>query len=88
MLNISAAGIYVYSPYTFPINTLLNLEFSLPHEPSALEADGRVVWIADKDIQPHSYPGMGIAFVHLTQEKEKTVVDFIDKNVTHRSEPL
>lgn len=88
VLNVSAAGIYVYSPYTFPLNSLLDLEFSLPNEPSVLEADGRVVWLPDKEIQPHSYPGMGVAFVHLTPEKEKVIIDFIDKNITHRSEPL
>lgn len=88
VLNISAAGIYIYSPYTFPMNSLLTLEFSLPNEPSALEADGRVVWLADREIQPHSCPGMGVAFVHLTPEKEKTIIDFIDKNITHRAEPL
>lgn len=88
VLNISAAGIYVYSPYTFPLNSLLDLEFSLPNEPSVLEADGRVVWLPDKEIQPHSYPGMGIGFAHLTPEKEKLIIDFIDKNITHRSGPL
>ncbi len=88
VLNISAAGIYIYSPYTFPINSLLELEFSLPSAPSILEAHGRVVWLADKEIQPHSYPGMGVAFTHLTAEKEKAIIDFIDKNITHRAEPL
>ena len=88
VLNISAAGIYVYSPYTFPMNSLLDLEFNLPNQPSVLEANGCVVWIADKEIQPHSYPGMGVGFVHLTPEKEKAIVDFIDKNITHRAEPL
>lgn len=88
VLNISAAGIYVYSPYTFPTNSLLDMEFNLPNQPSVLEANGRVVWLADKEIQPHSYPGMGVGFVHLTPEKERAIVDFIDKNITHRTEPL
>lgn len=88
VLNIGAAGIYVYSPYIIPLNTLVEMEFNLPNEPSAFTVDGRIVWLADKEIQPHSYPGMGIAFVHLTSEKEKTIIDFIDKNITHRTEPL
>lgn len=88
VLNISAAGIYIYSPYTFPTNSLLDLEFNLPDQPSVLEANGCVIWIADKEIQPHSSPGMGVGFVHLIPEKEKAIIDFIDKNITHRSEPL
>jgi anti-sigma B factor antagonist len=87
VLNISAAGLYVYSPYTFPINTMLDLEFDLPNEPSTLEATGVVAWLADKELQSHSYPGMGVAFVHLTSEKERAIIGFIEKNITHRSEP-
>lgn len=88
VLNISAAGLYIYSKYTFPMGTMLDLVFSLPDKPAMLEANGRVVWLPDKEIQAHSYPGMGVAFVHLTPEKEKTIVDFIDKNITHRAEPI
>lgn len=87
VLNISAAGIYVYTPYTFPISSQLDLEFILPDIKPALEATGRVVWLSDKEIQPHAHPGMGVAFVHLTPEKEKAIIDFIDKNITHRAEP-
>jgi len=88
VLNISAAGIFIYSPYTLPINTMLELEIALPDTPSPLEATGRVVWLTDKELQPHYFPGMGVAFVHLTPEKEKAVIDFIDKNITHRAEPF
>lgn len=88
VLNISAAGIFVYSPYTLPMNTMLDMEIALPDTASPLEAAGRVVWITDKEIQPHYFPGMGVAFVHLTPEKEKIIIDFIDKNITHRAEPF
>ena len=88
LLNISAAGIYIYTPYTLPLNTLVDLEINLQNPPSTFEANGRVIWIADKELQLHSYPGMGVAFINLTQEKEGTIVNFIDKNITHRAEPL
>ncbi|MDD3905057.1 MAG: PilZ domain-containing protein [Candidatus Omnitrophica bacterium] len=86
VLNISAAGLYVYTPDTLPINTILDLRFDMPGLPAILEATGRVSWIADKELQPHAYPGMGISFSHLTPDKERAIVDFIDKNVTHRSD--
>ena len=88
VLNVSAAGLYIYSPYTFPVNSQLDLEFVLPNIGPALEATGRVIYISDKQLQPHAYPGMGVGFIHLTPEKERAILDFIDKNVTHRSEPI
>lgn len=88
VLNISGAGVYIYTPHTFPISTMLELEMTLPDMPSPLEATGMVIWHADKELQLHSHPGMGVAFVHLTPEKEKPIIDFIDKNITHRAEPL
>ena len=88
VLNISAAGLYIYSHSTLPINSIVNLELILPTAKKPLEAEGKVVYLADKDIQPHAYPGMGVAFMHLTGEKEKAVIDFIDKNISHRAESL
>ena len=88
VLNISAAGIYIYSRYTFPMNSPVDVEVNLSDIGPALEATGKVVWLADKELQPHSYPGMGVAFSHLPPEKEKMVIDFIDKNISHRAEPL
>lgn len=87
VLNMSGAGIYIYTPHTFPITSPLDLEFVLPDTHLDLHSNGRVIWLADKEIQPHSFPGMGVSFVHLTPEKERQILDFIDKNITHRAEP-
>lgn len=84
---MSAAGIYIFSKYTFPINSQLEMELMHPGEIKFLDATSRVIWLADKELQPHSYPGMGVAFVHLTPENEKIIIDFIDKNISHRAEP-
>jgi len=88
VLNISAAGLYIYTPNTFPINTMLDLEFNLPDPLGVLETVGRVSWLSDKELQPQTYPGMGVSFTHLTVEKEKIIIDFIEKNITHRADPL
>ncbi|MFA6142216.1 MAG: STAS domain-containing protein [Candidatus Omnitrophota bacterium] len=88
VLNLSAAGLYIYTPYIFPINSILDLEFGIPGQTTMLEAAGKVSWLADKEIQPHAYPGMGISFIHLTPEKEKAIAEFIDKNITHRADSL
>ena len=77
----------IYTPDILPIGTMLDLEFNIPGSKVVFEAPGRVSWLADKELQPHSNPGMGVSFSHLTTEKELAIVDFIDKNVTHRSDP-
>lgn len=86
VLNLSAAGIYIHTKYIFPLNSLLELSLGIPGETKKFTTDGRIIYLADKEIQPHVYPGMGVAFVHLDQKKEKIVIDFIDKNVTHRAD--
>ena len=86
MQNLSAAGVYIFSKYTFPVNSQLEMELSLPGEIKFMDTTARVIWLADKELQPHFYPGMGVAFVHLTPEKEKAIIDFIDKNITHRAD--
>src|SRR3989338_4065963 len=86
-VNISAAGLYIFSKYTFPINSQLEIELILHGGIKFLDASANVIWLADKELQPHFYPGMGAAFVHLTHEKERLIINFIDKNITHRAEP-
>jgi len=85
-LNISGAGVYIYTHDILPLGTSLELKFFIPDTPHMLETEGRVVWLSDKELQPHSYPGMGVAFSHLSAEKERIIIDFIDKNLTHRAD--
>ena len=84
--NLSPAGLYIFSKYTFPVNSQLETELSLPGEVKLTDAIVRVVWVADKEIQPHHYPGMGVAFINLGQEKERSIIDFIDKNIIRRAD--
>jgi anti-sigma B factor antagonist len=86
VVNMSAAGLYIFSKYTFPVNSQLEVELIHRGETKFLNASARVIWIADKELQPHAYPGMGLAFSRLSQENEKLIIDFIDKNITHRAE--
>ncbi|MCX5679671.1 MAG: PilZ domain-containing protein [Candidatus Omnitrophica bacterium] len=88
VLNLSAAGIYIHTKYVFPLNSLLELSLGIPGETKKLTADGRIVYLADKEIQPHVYPGMGVALTHLEPKKERAIIDFIDRNVTHRADEL
>ena len=86
ILNVSAAGIYIFSRFTFPINSQIETDLMSTEGVKFLSAGARVIWLADKELQPHSYPGMGAAFTHLTGDQERLIIDYIDRNITHRAE--
>lgn len=83
--NISGAGIYVMCKKAYPVKTKLNLQIKLPDISEPLNCTGIVVWNADKEIQPHEYPGMGVQFINISSGLQKKILSFIDKNVSHRS---
>ncbi|MFH1996059.1 MAG: STAS domain-containing protein [Candidatus Omnitrophota bacterium] len=84
-LNVSASGAFLYTPDTFPVGTALVTELALPTLAKLLSVNSMVIWLADKELQPHSYPGMGIMFVRLSSAAEKKIVAFTEKNVTSRA---
>lgn len=86
VFNISGAGMFIYTHSILPVKTRLDLEISLPKEMAPLSMEGMVIWIADKNLQSYCYPGMGIQFINVDTQKQKELLEFIDKNITHRSE--
>jgi len=85
LLNVGGAGLYIYTRHTFPISTQLALELILD-ESRSYELEGSVIWLSDKELQPHCYPGMGVQFINLSADIQREILDFIDKNVSHRSD--
>ncbi|MDD5440131.1 MAG: PilZ domain-containing protein [Candidatus Omnitrophica bacterium] len=85
LLNIGGAGIFIYTKHTFPISSQLIMDVKLENAKSyALE--GTVIWLSDKELQPHCYPGMGIQFANLDVAIQRDILDFIDRNVSYRSD--
>lgn len=85
MLNISGEGAFIYTKSIFPVSTQMILEISLDDN-KIYCLEGSAIWHADKEIQPHCYPGMGIQFVNLPCDIQKDILDFIDRNMTFRSD--
>ncbi len=85
ILNLSAEGLFIYSRKTFPVSTQLYLELKLPHKKKSLILCGIVVWLADRELQPHSFPGMGLYFKDIGKKEQDDIIEFIDKNITRRS---
>lgn len=85
MLNLGGEGVFVYSKSTFPPPSELYMEINLGEEKKPLVLAGTVIWVADKELQPHLYPGMGIKFANLDKNTQAKIIDYIDKNLTRRS---
>lgn len=84
-LNVSGEGLYVYTKETFPASTQIYLEIHLGQEKGPLTLMGTVIWLADKELQPHAFPGMGIKFTNVDKDSQARIIEYIDKNITTRS---
>jgi len=84
-LNISGEGLFIFSKRTFPARTRLSVEMSIDKTQKPLALTGGVIWLADRELQPHSYPGMGVEFINMGKRSQEKLIEFIDKNLTRRS---
>ncbi|MBL7156997.1 MAG: anti-sigma factor antagonist [Candidatus Omnitrophica bacterium] len=82
--NLGGEGIFIHSKDTHPVSTQLYVELSL-EEAKPLTLRGTVIWLADKKLQPHLYPGMGVQLVHMDSLTQEKIIKFIDRHITHRS---
>lgn len=85
ILNISGQGLFILSKHTYPVSTELYMEIEFNEAKKPLSLMGVVIWLADKELQPHSYPGMGVEFASIEKRAQDEIIDFIDKNITRRS---
>ncbi|MBM3255386.1 MAG: anti-sigma factor antagonist [Candidatus Omnitrophica bacterium] len=82
ILDLSAVGAYIYGCNQFKLGDDLVLKFKLLPKPEELELDAKVVWLSDKQIQPHLHPGMGVAFSNISMLTQSRVLEFIERNLS------
>jgi anti-anti-sigma factor len=82
IINLSADGLFTVSKKTFSVGDLLSARLNLSPEPGVLILDAKVVWLADQEIQPDEFPGMGLEFHNISSQKQKQIIAFIEKNIT------
>ena len=85
IVNLSAEGAFIVSDRVFSIGDLLATRIKLQPHPERIEADAKVVWLVDKEIQPDYYPGMGLEFHNITSEKQEKIIQFVEKHLIHPS---
>ena len=84
VLDLSGEGLFLYAKKSFPLGTKIELRINL-RDKKPFEVEGTVIWLADKTLQPQSYPGMGIHFKKLRKHDQDRVLTFINKHLTSRS---
>ncbi|MGB2706159.1 MAG: PilZ domain-containing protein [Candidatus Omnitrophota bacterium] len=85
ILNMGGEGMFILSKHTHPASTQLYMEIGFDKTKKPLALMGTVIWLADKELQPHSYPGMGVELVNIAKRTQEELIAFIDKNITRRS---
>lgn len=80
LINLSAVGAFIFGCNKFKLGDKVILKIKLPPKQEELELDASVVWIPDKQIQPHSYPGIGVEFSDIPNKIQQRLVEFTERN--------
>lgn len=81
ILNLSAVGAYIYGCENFNLGDNVVIRFKLPPSNDELEIDAKVVWLCDKQLQKHLYPGIGVEFYNISSELQQKIASFIERNL-------
>lgn len=77
--NLAKGGLFVKTGKILPVDTLLNVEFSLPNRNQVIHTTGKVAWSRSKDKSSEKIPpGMGIQFIDINPEDEKLLKKYIE----------
>ncbi|MDD5255882.1 MAG: anti-sigma factor antagonist [Candidatus Omnitrophica bacterium] len=85
ILDLSAIGAYIYGCNKFKLGDELVMKFKLLPTAEELELEAKVVWLCDKQIQPHLHPGMGVEFHRISGDVQEKIIAFIERNISFMS---
>jgi anti-anti-sigma factor len=85
LINLSAVGAFIFGDNEFRLGDEVILKMNLPPRQEKLELEAKVVWIPDKQIQPHAYPGIGVEFTNISAHIQQKLVEFIERNLSFMS---
>lgn len=78
--NLSKGGVFIQTEDPLPIQSQINLTFTLPEVNIKIEAKGKVTWTYDiKRGTSTVISGMGIKFTDLTAKHKALIEDYISK---------
>jgi len=78
--NLAKGGLFIKTNKVLPVNTLLNLELTLPKAERAVHTTGKVIWNRAENISSEKMPpGMGIQFIDIDPEDEKLLKNYMER---------
>ena len=85
ILNLSAVGAYIYGCDKFKLGAEVILSLKIPPKQEEMQLQAKVVWLSDKQIQPHLHPGMGVEFYDIPGPIQEKLIGFIERNLSFMS---
>ena len=85
ILNLSAVGAFIFGCDKFRLGDEVMLKMRLAPNKEELMFEAVVVWVPDKEVQPHEYPGIGVEFCNISAGDQQKLIDFIERNLSFMS---
>jgi len=85
VLNLSAIGAFIFGCARFKLGDDVLLKLVIPPRSEEIELSAKVVWLSDKQVQPHAHPGMGVEFHNIPGPIQQKLIEFIDRNLSFMS---
>lgn len=85
ILNLSAVGAFIFGCDKFKLGDEVILRLKLPPKYEEIELQAKVVWLPDKQIQPHFHPGIGVEFCNIPTSVQQVLVEFVERNLSFMS---
>jgi type IV pilus assembly protein PilZ len=77
--NISAGGLFIASDDPPPLDDVVDLRLEIPARREALEAQGRVVYVATEEEGSGAAAGFGVEFIDLPQEVQRELQRLVEE---------
>ncbi|HTZ11667.1 MAG TPA: anti-sigma factor antagonist [Candidatus Margulisiibacteriota bacterium] len=85
ILNLSAVGAFIFGCDKFKLGDEVLLKMKLPPKQEEISLEAKVVWLPDRQIQPHFHPGMGVEFTNIDTYTQQKLLEFIERNLSYMS---
>lgn len=85
ILNLSAVGAFIFGCDKFKLGDEVILKMKLAPKQEELDLEAKVVWVPDKAVQPHEYPGIGVEFHNISPLDQQKLIAFIERNLSFTS---
>jgi hypothetical protein len=82
--DLSASGMQIQTSNPKEIGSRFNIYFDLPDKKGKITTECEVIWVQEYDPLIKKMPAMGIKFVSLKEDLEKSLKDFIEKNSSNQ----